>query len=102
MDKDSSASAVELAADVESRFFERSEGELNDDALKSELRELLNNISATLEVADEFRVVEVLNVASEPSPWVASSSVALVDKTEPPTETSSNPWLLLTSAPACA
>lgn len=46
MHKDSSPPAVELAAEVEALFFERSDGLLRDDELRIKLAALLNAILA--------------------------------------------------------
>ena len=71
MHKDSSPSAIELAADVESLFFARSEGEIYDEALKLELLRLLD---AQIVISLNIRIdVDRVSVAHLPAS--ASSSV---------------------------
>jgi len=55
MHKDSDPSAVELAASVESLFFQRADGEIDDLAIRSELTELLVEvIEEAWEVSDRI------------------------------------------------
>lgn len=50
MHLDSDQSAVELAADVEALFFERSDGLINDAVLRERLLSLLNDIQLVIKI----------------------------------------------------
>jgi hypothetical protein len=85
MHKDSEPPAVELAAEVEALFFERSDGLILDSALLKKLRSLLNNISESWEVADDLKVVRPLSrpMQLRPSFGRFSSSFKVIDAPVP-------------------
>jgi hypothetical protein len=71
MHKDSLPSAVELAGDVESLFFELSDGARDEESVRRELSQLLNNISVTepIEITreDQERINFALLLARAPA-----------------------------------
>jgi hypothetical protein len=64
MHKDSAPSAIELAASVEELFFDRSDGLISDDALRSMLISLLNDVAFDAEVIDDQNSVLVTKTSS--------------------------------------
>lgn len=72
MHKDSDPEAVELAAEVEALFFERSDGIISDEKLRHSMLDLVNNAVISIEFDENLQAIIRPSLALRVAPLFAS------------------------------